>query len=197
MNNYEYIIACLPALTSDWRGELDSDGIYSEIRELLSDSDRRAFDFVADGFDADKLDADFYRKALKSKSSFTAGYFAYDLAVRNCRVEYLNKALGRAQGQDILLLNEDDDNLDFEGRDEVMAVLEGKDILERERGLDDLMWAKIDNLTEMEVFSLDAILAFECKLHIVARWLKLDPESGRKLFRELVEELESSSKKDN
>lgn len=192
MNNYEYIIASLPALASNWRGELDTDGITQEIRSQLSDKDKALFDFVADGFDSDKLGSDFYRKALASRDNFIAKYFSYDLDVRNCRVEYLNRELGRAQGQDVLVLGEEE--RDFEDRDKVMAVLEGNDILARERGLDEIMWEKIERIVELEVFSLDVILAFECKMRIVSRWLRLDPESGRQLFRRLVEELQSSKK---
>lgn len=192
MNNYEYIIASLPALASNWRGELDTDGITQEIRSQLSDKDKALFDFVADGFDSDKLGSDFYRKALASRDNFIAKYFSYDLDVRNCRVEYLNRELGRAQGQDVLVLGEEE--RDFEDRDKVMAVLEGSDILARERGLDEIMWEKIERIVELEVFSLDVILAFECKMRIVSRWLRLDPESGRQLFRRLVEELQSSKK---
>lgn len=192
MNNYEYIIASLPALASNWRGELDTDGITQEIRSQLSDKDKALFDFVADGFDSDKLGSDFYRKALASRDNFIAKYFSYDLDVRNCRVEYLNRELGRAQGQDVLVLGEEE--RDFEDRNKVMAVLEGNDILARERGLDEIMWEKIERIVELEVFSLDVILAFECKMRIVSRWLRLDPESGRQLFRRLVEELQSSKK---
>ncbi len=193
MNNYEYIIACLPVLTSDWRGELDTDAITEEIRSQLSASDLKLFDFVSNGFDSDKLDADFYRRALSSRNHFISGYFAYDLDVRNCRVEYLNEQLSRPAGQDVLKLGEEE--RDFEDRSAVMAVLEGQDILERERGLDAMMWEKIDELTVMDIFDIDVILAFECKLKIVSRWLRLDPESGRALFRKLVEELKSTYNK--
>lgn len=171
---------------------MDTDGITQEIRSQLSDKDKALFDFVADGFDSDKLGSDFYRKALASRDNFIAKYFSYDLDVRNCRVEYLNRELGRAQGQDVLVLGEEE--RDFEDRDKVMAVLEGNDILARERGLDEIMWEKIERIVELEVFSLDVILAFECKMRIVSRWLRLDPESGRQLFRRLVEELQSSKK---
>jgi hypothetical protein len=93
---------------------------------------------------------------------------------------------------DILVLDEEAEPREFEGFKQVMSVLEGEDILERERGLDDLMWAKIDEIVGLQVFTLDAILGFTAKLQIIARWLKLDPETGRELFRRLVDEIRNN-----
>lgn len=193
MNNYEYIVANLPVIASDYRGPLDTDAIISEIRSQLSPKDEAVLDTLLKGFDSDSLDAEFYRTALASKNRFIAGYFGYDLDVRNCRVAYLNKALGRPEGQDLLVLDEDEPR-EFEDLEKVNAVLEGSDILERERGLDDIMWERIDELTLMEVFTLDQILGFVAKLQIVARWLRLDPQTGRELFRQLVEEIRNNKK---
>ena len=193
MNNYEYIVASLPVIASDYRGPLDTDAIISEIRSQLSPKDEAVLDTLLKGFDSDSLDAEFYRTALAFKNRFIAGYFGYDLDVRNCRVAYLNKALGRPEGQDLLVLDEDEPR-EFEDLEKVNAVLEGSDILERERGLDDIMWERIDELTLMEVFTLDQILGFVAKLQIVARWLRLDPQTGRELFRQLVEEIRNNKK---
>lgn len=193
MNNYEYIVASLPVIASDYRGPLDTDAIISEIRSQLSPKDEAVLETLLKGFDSDSLDAEFYRTALASKNRFIAGYFGYDLDVRNCRVAYLNKALGRPEGQDLLVLDEDEPR-EFEDLEKVNAVLEGSDILERERGLDDIMWERIDELTLMEVFTLDQILGFVAKLQIVARWLRLDPQTGRELFRQLVEEIRNNKK---
>ena len=192
MNNYEYIVASLPVITSDFRGDLDYQGVIAEIRSQLSKKDEAILDTLLDGFDADKLDADFYRKALSSPDKFIRDYFSYDLDVRNTRVEFLNKALNRPDGMDIMVLDEEAEPVEFEGRRQVMGVLEGSDILERERGLDNLMWEKIDEIVGLQVFTLDAILGFAAKLQIIARWLRLDPETGRELFRKLVDEIRNN-----
>ena len=192
MNNYEYIGASLPVITSDFRGDLDYQGVIAEIRSQLSKKDEAILDTLLDGFDADKLDADFYRKALSSPDKFIRDYFSYDLDVRNTRVEFLNKALNRPDGMDIMVLDEEAEPVEFEGRRQVMGVLEGSDILERERGLDNLMWEKIDEIVGLQVFTLDAILGFAAKLQIIARWLRLDPETGRELFRKLVDEIRNN-----
>lgn len=192
MNNYEYIVASLPVITSDYRGELDYEGVIAEIRSQLSKKDNALLDKLLDGFVAENLNADFYLDALASKDAFIREYFSYDLDVRNTRVEFLNKALNRPDGLDILVLDPEAEPREFEGRKQVMTVLEGSDILERERGLDELMWARIDDIVGLQVFTIDAILGFAAKLQIIVRWLKLDPETGRELFRRLVDEIRNN-----
>ena len=74
------------------------------------------------------------------------------------------------------------------------AILEGGDILARERGLDDFYWKSADELTVLDVFDLDVILAFVVKLKLVERWLRLDEATGRELFRKLVKEIKENRK---
>lgn len=197
MNNYEYIVASLPVITSDFRGDLDCDAVIGEIRSQLSRKDEALLDILLSGFEPDKLDSEFYIKALTCSDPFIREYFSYDLDVRNTRVEYLNKALNRPEGMDVMVLDKEAEPREFEGYKQVMGVLEGSDILERERGLDDLMWARIDEIVGLQVFTIDAILGFVAKLRIIDRWLKLDPETGRELFRKLVDEIRNNKNEIN
>ena len=68
------------------------------------------------------------------------------------------------------------------------------DLLKREKGLDNIVWEKIDNLTMFHYFDLTAVLGYVAKLHIVDRWLALDEENGRELFRKLVNEVRGTFK---
>jgi len=188
MNNYEYIIASLPVLQQSSRErntQHSAEALIAEIREQLSSSDREVLDFFLSGYSPDVLGVDFYTRALSHRSAFVRGFFGYDLGLRNTKVEYLNTSLSRPKGQDVVT-PEGMEECEFEGKSKVMAILSLKDILERERGLDDLLWKKTDELTVMEVFSLDAILGFVAKLKITDRWEKLDPETGMQYFRKLV-----------
>ncbi|MCQ2158921.1 MAG: DUF2764 domain-containing protein [Bacteroidales bacterium] len=193
MNNYEYIIAGLPVIRPDYRGELDCDSVIAEIREQLSAKDNALMQTLLDGFEGENLNAGFYESALKSGNRFIREYFRYDLGVRNSKVAYLNRELGRPEGMDILVPEAYADE-EFEGQAEACAVFEKTDLLERERALDSLMWEKIDELTVMDVFTLDLVLAFAAKMQIVSRWLKLDPGTGRELFRQLVDEIRNNKK---
>lgn len=192
MNNYEYIIASLPDISSSFRGELDYQDVLEQIRSQLSKKDIKDFDFLQSAFIPENLDADLYLQARKSPNAFIRSYLEYDRQVRNCKVKYLNKALGRPEGLDLVILDEEEQ--EFEDSAKVFEILDTSDILQRERSLDDLMWEQINYICALQVFSLDVILAFCAKLQIVVRWLKLDPQRGAELFKELVNELRNNKK---
>lgn len=61
------------------------------------------------------------------------------------------------------------------------------------------MWQKIDEITISDVFDIEFILGFLAKLNIIGRWLKLDPETGRTMFRQLVDDIRKTydNKKQN
>lgn len=194
MNNYEYIIAGLPLLSRDGRENPDTEGLISDIREQLSERDRATLDFLLSSYDPAALNAEFYLKAAKDRNPFICKFFKTDLGVRNTKVEYLNRTLGRPEGTDILIPDPESDPEEFERKEEVNAILEGGDILARERGLDDFYWKTADELTVLDVFDLDIILAFVVKLKLVERWLRLDEATGRELFRKLVKEIKENRK---
>ena len=54
------------------------------------------------------------------------------------------------------------------------------------------MWRKADELTLWSLFDMSVILAFTAKLKVVERWEKLDPETGQKYFRKLVQEIRAT-----
>ena len=199
MDNYAYIIASLPVLNQEDHPEhFVAEEILAEIREQLSARDNSVLDLLLEGYDPDKLNAEFYRRALAHGNRFIREWFRFDLDLRNATVAFLNDSLGRPEGQDLVLLTEREAE-EFPEEEAVQQVLNRADLLQRERGLDDLRWQKVDELTAMDVFDLELILGFVAKLQIIDRWLKLDPESGRELFRKLVEDIRSTydNKKQN
>ena len=84
--------------------------------------------------------------------------------------------------------------LPFEEADAVEAILRGEDLLARERALDDLMWDRISSMTVFDYFDVEAVLAFIAKMQVVARWYRLDEQSGREMFRRLVDEVRGTFK---
>ncbi len=184
MNNYEYIIASLPV--PETAGTLDADSLTEAIRSQCSPADNALIDILAGGFDPENLTPDFYTGALASRNGFIRDYFLWDLRVRNTKTEYLNSRLARPEGSDLIDLP---GALEFDEKPQVLRILSGTDILARERSLDDLMWQKAEELTMLHLFDIDVILAFIAKIKITDRWNKLDPQTGRRMFRTLVEEI--------
>ena len=208
MSNFEYIISSLPWLTTDFKyaeGQGFSQ-VMQEIRENLGEKDSEVLDFLLRGYDAGELTPDFYAQALKHPQKFIREYFSFDLNLRNAKVRYLNRQLGRPEDEDVISgkggpQDEDLDidlyrfrPLEFEEEKQVQDALEQGDLLSREKDLDDITWAKIGSLETFHYFDLTAVLAYVAKLAIVNRWLALDEKKGRELFRQLVQEVKGSFK---
>jgi len=200
MNNYHYIVSSLPVISPDYKfTDSTPAAVMEEILEQLSEKDKAVVEFVEKGFVSEELNADYYRTALTHSDSFVRSYFGFDLNVRNAKVAYLNEQIGRPAGKDILDINLDEDAPqievpEFEEAQELENILRGGDILSRERGIDVLTWNKIDSLTTFDYFDLDAILGFITKLHIVNRWFVLDEQTGREMFKKLVNEIRGTFK---
>ena len=202
MNNYEYIVASLPDITTGWKfGDKGPEDYIEEITDLCSDEDRELIAFLLDGYREENLGTEFYAKALTHTDAFIREFFRFDLNVRNTKVNYLNKALGRPSGKDILSFPEETPQRildaaaeEFEEKADIESVLNSGDILSRERGIDDLVWEKVNSLTTFNYFDIDAILGFIAKMNIVARWFRLNEQTGREMFKKLVDEIRSTFK---
>ena len=207
MSNYEYIISSLPYLTMDFKypGQAGFNSVISDIKRDLDERDQALVEFLLKGFNEKALDADFYAEALKGRNRFLREYFRFDLNLRNAKVRYLNAQLGREPDQDVMTGEDpeaedvDIDGFRFTGGEfeealKVDAILSGTDLVSREKGLDDILWDKIDSLATFHYFDIEAILAYIAKLHIVTRWLNLDEEVGRDVFRRLLKDVRGTYK---
>ncbi len=203
MNNYVYIIAGLPDFTPDWRqGHKVLDGYLAQVKELLSAKDNEVLDFIMRAFDKEHIGPELYKEALAHRSGFIREFFLFDLNVRNRKVRYLNQALGRDPEKDVLTLRDPEaeetgleaEEPEFKEAAKLQDILEGKDILSRERGIDDLYWEKIDELTMFDYLNFDRILGMIVKMMIIRRWIMLDEETGRAMFKRLVEEVRGTFK---
>jgi hypothetical protein len=203
MNNYVYIIAGLPDFTPDWRqGDKSLEDYLHQVKELLSEKDQETLKLIEDGFNKEKIGLEFYKEALASRSTFIQEFFQFDLNVRNAKVRYLNQALGRDPQKDVLSLTDPDaedqgievEEPEFKEAARLQAILEGKDILARERGIDDLYWDKIDEITLFDYLNFSKVLGLIVKMMIIRRWLLLDEEAGRAMFKRLVDEVRGTFK---
>ena len=192
MTNYVYIIAGLPDFTPDWRlGEKALDECFEQMRELLSEKDNALVSFIQEGFDKEKIGLEFYKAALASPKKFIREFCLFDMNIRNAKVKYLNQALSRDPLKDVLSLADPEEEEkgiereepEFKEEAKLQSILEGKDILARERGIDDFNY-----------LDLDKILGVVVKMMIIRRWLILDEEAGRAMFKKLVDEVRGTFK---
>ena len=207
MSNFEYIISSLPYLTMDFKyaGQAGFNSVISDIKRDLDEKDQGLVEFLLKGFSDKELNADFYAAALRHRNRFLREYFRFDLNLRNAKVRYLNAQLGREPDQDVMTGEDpeaedvDIDGFRFTGGEfeealKVDNILAEKDLVSREKGLDDVLWDKIDSLATFHYFDIEAVLAYIAKLRIVTRWLNLDEEVGRDVFRRLLKDVRGTYK---
>ena len=190
MDNYVYIVAGLPELTSDFENTgFDYAAVKESIMELLSEKDQRLVELMEEGFNEDSLGAEFYAKAAKSKSRFIREYFDFDARLRNLKVSYLAKRLGK-KGEDYMV---ELPEADFEEGKQIQEILADADFVDREQRMDELKWEKASDIARMDYFNMNAILAFLVKAKTVQRWAELDAAKGQEMFKKLVQEIRGTS----
>ena len=186
MDNYVYIVAGLPELTSGFESTgFDYAAVKESIIELLSEKDQKLVELMEEGFEENTLGVDFYTKAAESKNRFIREYFDFDGRLRNMKVNYLAKRLGK-NGEDFVV---ELPEADFEEEKQIQEILADADFVDREQRMDELKWEKASDIARMDYFNMNAILAFLVKAKTVQRWAELDPMKGEEMFHKLVKEV--------
>ena len=186
MDNYVYIVASLPDIAVSYEGaSFDYAAVKESIVELLSEKDQKLVELLEEGFDENTLGAEFYAKAAESKNRFIREYFDFDARLRNMKVAYLAKRLGKNGDAYFVDMPE----ADFEERQQIQEILENADFVQREQKMDELKWEKASDIARMDYFNMNAILAFMAKAKTVQRWAELDPVKGQDMFEKLVKEV--------
>ena len=190
MDNYVYIVAGLPELTSGFENTgFDYGAVKASIMELLSEKDQQLVEFMEEGFDENTLGADFYAKAAESKNHFIREYFYFDGRLRNMKAVYLANRLGKDSTPYLVNLDE----ADFEEEKQIQDILANPDFVQREQQMDELKWEKASDIARMDYFNMNTILAFLVKAKTVQRWAELDPAKGQEMFHKLVKEIRGTN----
>ena len=190
MDNYVYIVAGLPELTSGFETTgFDYAALKESVMELLSEKDQQLVELMEEGFDEQTLGADFYAKAAESKNRFIREYFDFDGRLRNMKVNYLAKRLGKDGNAFLVEMPE----ADFDEGKQIEEILADADFVKREQKMDELKWEKASDIARMDYFNMNAILAFLVKAKTVQRWAELDTAKGEEMFKKLVQEIRGTS----
>jgi len=145
----------------------------------------------------------YFDYVLKTKNEFLKQWFEFNqnlnnlLIGTNCR-KYNLEAEKQLIGDNmvttaILSSNAKDFGLDVELPyvSEIIALAENENLLAREKGIDQLKWNKVEEITLFDYFTIEVVLAYTIKLDIAYRWLELDEETGREMFAKIIDNLKS------
>lgn len=207
IENRDAVLNPLGNLTSDDLGQL-----LAMMQELENPKDIRlqpylhSFystyndeNFQSDGVSSeDYLSGLYYEFAMQSTNTFLKDWFEFNLNINNiliasaCRkhgFEMRSLVLGNNEvAQTIRASNARDFGLIalFEQLDLVLRITEEADLLEREKKIDALKWAWLEEHTFFNYFTIEKVLAFVLKAEMIERWKPLTVEKGTHIFRELL-----------
>jgi hypothetical protein len=162
----------------------------------------------------DQLTWLFYEEMASSENEFLREWYDFDVSLRNVIAGInLRKGLthieaiaterdhpplltivGRATAAEAVLKSTAPDfglSGEYPWVEKVLALAAGG-LTAMEKGLDDLRWETLNELTAYSLFDIEVVAAFTQKIIIVERWMKLEPEEGRARLDKLVKEMMGS-----
>jgi len=207
LQNKDAVLHPLANLKSEDLGQL-----ISLMQEFEHPSDKRLLPYIRTFYSSytdesflsegmsheDYLSGLYFEYAMKCKNSFLQKWFEFNLNLNNiftavsCRkhgFEMRSLILGNNEvAQLIRSTNARDFGLTgmFEQLDGVLRIAEEENLLEREKKIDELKWAWLEENTFFNYFSIEKVLAFVIKAEMIERWKPLSSEKGTEIFRELL-----------
>lgn len=146
----------------------------------------------------------YYDYMLASDNGLVREYAAFSMNLKNLIAALNSRKYGWNIAREVIGDNEFSNALrtvnsrdfglamDYPYVEKVIALMEDDNLVERERGLDLIIWNFLDEAVTFEYFSIERVISYMLKLMIVERWSKLSSESGRRVFMELVEKFRKS-----
>ena len=175
MANYPYIIASFPDLLLDFEQHpVDPETVLAEVKGQLSAQDGKLVDWLVYGLEGSHLTPHFYRNIRQTRCRFLIEWFEFDRKLRLAKVAWLNGHNAQES---------------FPELERAESIFRTENLFQREKLLDRLCWDKAAELVDFDVFTIDTVLSLLVRLHIAARWNRLDPKAGAQLFKQLVGEV--------
>ncbi|NLV52008.1 MAG: DUF2764 family protein [Bacteroidales bacterium] len=76
----------------------------------------------------------------------------------------------------------------------LMKIVDCEDPVEKEKRIDAFKWLWLDEQTFFDIFSVEAVFAYICKIDMLSRWEKLDVEKGKETFQQIIENLRGEAR---
>ena len=77
---------------------------------------------------------------------------------------------------------------------DLMKIVDEEDPVQKERYIDAFKWVWLDEQTFFNPFSIEAVFSYLCKLEMLQRWERLDPEKGKATFERIIDELRGEAR---
>ncbi|MDR2083810.1 MAG: DUF2764 domain-containing protein [Bacteroidales bacterium] len=150
----------------------------------------------------------YYEYLFNIKNDFLRNWFHFEFMTNTVVTAYNSRKYGFLAEEQLILTDENIQavaksgakdfglTVDWPSVNNILNIFEIENILKREEALDRFRWDWIDEKMTFEYFSFEVVISMLLKLRIIDRWINADPENGKRLFRQLLEDIKSSSKKE-
>lgn len=143
----------------------------------------------------------YYDYAMHCDNSFVAQWYEFNLTVNNIlvaltarkyKMDVSSFIVGNTEVcQSLRTSNARDFGLsgEVDYMDQLMKISETEGLLEREKKIDQMRWAWMENATFFNYFSVEKLFVFLLQLKMIERWMPLDKEKGNQRFRSIIASL--------
>lgn len=165
--------------------------------------------FIAEYFEAEvpltgvdlenRLTSLYFEYGMQCSNAFATSWFEFNLTVNNVllaliarryKLEVAESIVGNTPITEALSTSSARDfgiSSELTFFDELVKISEIDDLLEREKKIDQMKWGWIEEATFFNYFSVERLFAFLLQIEMIERWLSLDKNKGRELFRNIVD----------
>lgn len=167
---YEYLLTGLPEIAAGQAAPMSVEALEELLDEQLRPADKKQLKLL-------KL------YAREGACRFVLDWIAFNRDLNNvmtaevCRKHRLNVSK--------YIVGEMPDYVE----PELIAASKVENLYDRERQIDALRFAWLEERTRMVSFSLENVLAYYLMTKMLNRWSVLTPEKGESVFREMVSEM--------
>lgn len=157
-------------------------------------------------FAEDQMSLAYYEYAMRCSNKMIGAWYKLNFDITNI----LTALIARKQGWNVsdyilgdtevneMLRNNMTHDFDLthevDYMSELIRIADNPDPVEKEKRIDAFKWNWLDEQTFMNVFGIEAVFAYLCKLEMLDRWDKLDAKQGKEAFRLIIENLRSEAK---
>lgn len=154
----------------------------------------------------DEMQLAFYEYAMKCPNKMISNWYKLNLNINNI----LTAMIARKNGWDVADFIKGDNEVtemirtytskdfdlgyEIDYMKELTQIVDCEDPVEKEKKIDAFKWIWLEEQTFFNVFSVEAVFAYLCKLNMLKRWEKLDVEQGQATFRQIIEDLRGEAK---
>lgn len=169
-------------------------------REYAYNKDKEGF------FAEDAMMLAYYQYAIECPNDMISKWYSLNFDVTNILTAMIARKNGWNVGDYIQGDNEVTDMIrnnntkdfslsaEYDYMVDLMKIVDETDPVIKEKEIDAFRWTWLDECTFFDIFSIEAVFAYFCKLEMRERWNRLDVEVGKASFRQIIENLRGEAR---